>query len=90
MDEMIETVLKSIIDGVRSLIPPEDGVNAYELVEAREWGVALELLCTQLFEYDAVVPLDIREEIAAVGGLMGLDESNWTDLAVDAKVFSPS
>lgn len=44
-----------IIDAVTG-VPENDMENVADLVEVGEWEVALENLCTQLYEYGAIVP----------------------------------
>ena len=52
------------------------------LVRAGEPGIALENLCTQLFEFDAVIPLDLRERLERLGEKMGIASEYWRRLAV--------
>lgn len=77
----IETKLLALIDQCREL-----GLSLGELDELRdltkagEPGIALENLCTQLFEYDAVVPAEVLETFTILGRAMGLDEKHWRRL----------
>ncbi len=50
------------------------------LTEAGEPGIALENLCTQLFEYDVTITVSIQERLAMLGRAMGLEESQWNKL----------
>ena len=50
------------------------------LTTAGEPGVALENLCDQLLDQDAVVPVEVVDEIAALGRAMGLNERYWLRL----------
>lgn len=82
-DELIHLVRAIVID-TEGHLPASDTQNAWELVDAGEPGVALENLCTQLFEYDIVVPQALLGRIAAAGEAMGLDADLWTDLTAGA------
>ncbi|RLB52115.1 MAG: hypothetical protein DRJ42_15630 [Deltaproteobacteria bacterium] len=55
------------------------------LSEHGEPGVALENLCTQLYEYDVVVPEPLVAELAALGSLMGIEPAHWTRLDKGSK-----
>lgn len=46
----LRAALRQIVD-----IPEHDIENVKVFIEAGEWGVALETLCTQAYEYDCVL-----------------------------------
>ena len=48
------------------------------MTTAGEPGVALENLCEQLLDQDAVVPVEVFDEIEALGRAMGLNPTTWT------------
>ena len=51
-----------------------------ELVQVGEFAVALENLCTQLYEYDVAVGADTVAAIAAVGASVGVEDRYWAML----------
>lgn len=51
-----------------------------EDVKAGEEALALELFCTQLYEYDMKVPPEALQEIEALGRILGIAPDNWEDL----------
>ncbi len=57
-------------------MPRED----IESTRAGEYGVALELLTTQIAEHDIQVTPGRYSEIVQLGTVMGLDDSYWTGL----------
>lgn len=65
--------LRAVIIAVASLVPEQDLTDAWELVDADEPGVALENLCTQLYEYDAVPTPAVREQIHELAAAMRMD-----------------
>jgi len=81
LDE-IETQLAAAIKESKAWIPPDQIGDMLELVRAGEPGIALENLCTQLFEFDAVIPLDLRERLGRLGKEMGIANEYWRRLAV--------
>ncbi len=75
----IEERLMRVISALRQLLPDEDIRSVEELTRSREWGIALENLCDQLYEFGASVPSSILAEIGSLGAEMGLDEAYWQD-----------
>lgn len=78
--QQIENTVIAILADFGGSLPGEQLSEMRELVEAGEPGVALENLCTQLYEYDVVVSVERQREIAMVGTAMGLPESTWQKL----------
>lgn len=76
----IEDKLITVIAAFSGALPAEQITEMQELTKAGEPGVALENLCTQLYEYDVVVAPESLCQIAAVGAAMSMDKSNWEQL----------
>jgi len=53
--------IRSILEEVRASLPKENIDDANDLLEHAEWGEALSLICTQLFEYDVQISAGIYE-----------------------------
>ncbi|TWU00429.1 hypothetical protein Pla108_13800 [Botrimarina colliarenosi] len=79
--QAIEDELVAIIVGFERELPAAQVAEMQELTKAGEPGIALENLCTQLYEYDVAVDTVRLQQIAAVGHLMGIDENYWQALA---------
>lgn len=79
--ELEASLLKLIADCSGTAIPIIQLQDMAALVKAGEPGVALENLCTQLFEYDVPVGAAVVARIARLGRAMGLDEACWVNLA---------
>ncbi|MBB5801330.1 hypothetical protein F4560_001098 [Saccharothrix ecbatanensis] len=80
--EGVAAGLRALTIELGPLLPPDDARNTWELVDAGEYGIALENLCTQLYEYDIAVSGDHRQRFAAIGVQLGLDNHYWSDLPV--------
>jgi len=78
--QQIENTVIVILSDFDGSLPVEQLSEMRELVKAGEPGVALENLCSQLYEYDVVVPQVCQREIAKVGAAMGLPERTWKKL----------
>ena len=65
--------LRAVIIEVADFLPERDLANAWELVDAGEPGIALENLCTQLYEYDATLDPEVVEQIRRLAIAMSLD-----------------
>lgn len=75
-----ERQLAAILTECVPWIPAEQLSDMRELVEAGEPGVALENLCVQLFEFDAVIPPGVKQRIQDVGTRMRIKPSYWERL----------
>ena len=76
----IEGKLIAIITAFSNELPANEVTEMQELAKAGEPGIALENLCTQLYEYDVAVEAAYLDQIAAVGDAMGINKSNWEQL----------
>ena len=47
-------------------LPARDAQNVREIAEAGEWQIAVEILCTQLYEFDVIVPKPFFAALSAV------------------------
>ena len=57
-----------------------DRKNIIEFADHNEWGLALDTLCSQIYEYGIVITKDIYEEIKQLGNCMEIDETTWSYL----------
>lgn len=73
----IESRVRRVVRELAGSLPEDDVDSILGLLEAGEWGIALENLCTQLDEYHVAVPLPLLDEIAQLGDKMGLDPGCW-------------
>lgn len=80
MQSEIEATLINLARETHQSLPNDTAATVIELAQAGEWGIALEILCEQLFEYDISISRAARDRIAALGGQMGLDSTLWADL----------
>lgn len=72
-----------IIDLSTPLLPASDISNARELVVQNEYGVALELICTQLDEYEKQIDPKLYKKIKSACSEMSLPNSYWKPLDPD-------
>lgn len=54
-----------------------------ELVQVGEFAIALENLCSQLYEFDVALPDDTVAAIAALGTSVGVEDRYWKMLRTD-------
>lgn len=80
IDTDLETRLLNVMALSRKLVPAEQLHDMTQLVQAGEPGVALENLCTQLYEYDAALEPDTLKQIETLGKAMGLAPKYWQRL----------
>ena len=75
-----EKELLSITNDYRDLLPDQNITNIIELATRNEWGEAIEVLCTQLFEYDIKVSLKNYAILERMIKEIGLEMSLVADL----------
>ncbi len=59
---------------------PERVQCAYELVDANESAIALEIMCSNLYEFDCHIPARAYELLAEAGVNMNVDSDYWETL----------
>ena len=64
----VEARLARVLESATGLLPQTELRQMCELVSAGEPGVALENLCTQLYEHDVSVSPELASEVEAVAG----------------------
>jgi hypothetical protein len=83
---------EEIIQSVRRVMGAAPGLTAADLegintlLEAGEYGVAVENLCTQLYEYDIQLSTENRRLLAQVGTRLGVASRYWQMLNPDEPV----
>jgi hypothetical protein len=70
---------RTILDSL-SEFPADEVDKVDRLIQAGELSVALENLCTQLYEFDIKVPTELLTLIAQLGRELKVDESYWSVL----------
>jgi hypothetical protein len=73
----IEERLLKLAIGFTGRLPTQDISNATDLISRREWGVGLEVLCTQLAEYEIELTNKESNEIRQAAAAMSLDISSF-------------
>jgi hypothetical protein len=73
----VEGRLLSVLKRATGWLPAEQLADMASLVKSREPGIALENFCTQLEEYDVVVPVEVAVELMEIAGLMSMKASPW-------------
>ncbi|WP_460754515.1 MafI family immunity protein [Myceligenerans cantabricum] len=77
---MIEFTLWAAVERVAARLTAEQCEDVFHLVDHGEPGLALDALCTHLYEFDVVVDDETRRLIAQAGRLMGMNPLLWESL----------
>lgn len=75
-----EAELQAILIQAANLLHQDQIDDMTALVRAGEPGVALENFCSQLFEYDIAVPVEMVNVISRLGSEMGIAPKYWERL----------
>jgi hypothetical protein len=76
-DEIIEEKMLRLLQQFEDKLSADILADNRDLVVHREWGVALENLCEQLYEFDVIVNSDSLEEIKELTREMRLPSKTW-------------
>ena len=82
MKNEVVNIIRDVINDVKGKLPVENINDAHELLDHDEWGEALSLIYTQLYEYDEEISQETFEQIKLAGEKMGLDSKGWEVLGV--------
>jgi len=75
-----EEIIKAVLEEISGCFGDDTEKNVKELLVCGEPGVALEVLCSQLVEFDIAIPFETKEQLAMVAGFMGMDIEELQDL----------
>ena len=73
----IERGICDVIRQSEIFLPKETLADAEDLVEHHEYGVALELICQQLYESDVKVSSDLYDQIGGLADSMELAPTTY-------------
>lgn len=79
-DENSEKKLLDILKDVRGVIPDCDVNNIRDLFINREWWIGMEVLCTQLDEYEVAISAALFSKIEVMAREMDMPPTTWEDI----------
>ncbi len=77
---MIENNLRNLLNEVNDKLFENDIKNIAEFIDNQEWGLAYELFCTQIYEYNIPITEDFYTRISRIGKLIDVSPNTWTPL----------
>lgn len=81
--QILKQKLLSLLACLSSKLKPTDIKNIEALINEGEELIALEILCSQLAEWDSACTPEQIMQIATVGKEIGLDESYLQDIPIE-------
>lgn len=67
-----DAVILATLNHIRDNLPSHVADSIAELVEHDEAGVALEILCSQIFEHGIVLPEGYKKQLRLIAGMLGI------------------
>lgn len=83
MANEVVKIIGEVITTVEEKLPSDNISDARELLDHNEWGEALSLIYTQLYEYDVKVSRTTFDQIELAGKKMRLDSKGWEILEIE-------
>lgn len=77
-----ENIIRTALEELSGCFDDETEANVSELLSSGEPGVALEVLCSQLVEFDVGVSVSVKEQLASAAIIMGITVEELDDLKV--------
>ena len=81
-DALIQQLLA---EAVRLGLSTRDAANAQEMLEHNEWGVAFDIIVTQLFEYATPLTAAFYEQVEACADAMEISAQQYSILLLLVK-----
>jgi len=78
--KQIEQSLCEVLGYLKGILREPDYTNASELIDAGEYGIALDVICAQLFEFEISVPRAAYVKLEEIGQRMHIPKHTWTIL----------
>ena len=75
--EVAAALLRGVTITLEARMMPNDVENVWELIDAGEWGLAFDILCTQLYEYDVRIDQQTYDDLAQLGQYYEIRPSMW-------------
>jgi|GEM_PF-3486776 len=78
---MAGVIINGVLDVVGKSFPDKTIENVRNLVEHQEAGLALEVLCSEIFEYEIELSEKSRDKLKFAAQLMGINSTSLDGLA---------
>jgi hypothetical protein len=69
--------LRAVVLELEAQLLPQEVEMIWELIDVGEPRVAFEMLCSQLYEHDAAVGVQVGGALAEIGTAMNLESRQW-------------
>ena len=83
--ESADGVLRGLVINMELFLTSGDVKYIWESIDAGEWVIAFEDLCTQLDEREAKISQQDYDDIGKLGEYFGMSPSDWDFLAPDRR-----
>lgn len=77
-----EEIVKVAFEEISDCFENDTERNIKKLLAYGEPGVALEVICSQLVEFDIAIPARVKEQLAVAAGVMGMNIEELQDLKI--------
>jgi len=77
-NEMLRSI--QLLNEMDSQLPTPIILNIKEFLENQEWGLAYEMLCEQIYEFELPISSELYENILSIGESMEMNPTIWLKL----------
>lgn len=75
-------IIQEVLEAVSGCFEDDTERNVKELLACGEPGLALEVLCSQLVEFDIAISFKMKEQLAIAAEIMGMDIEELKDINI--------
>lgn len=72
--------LHELVNETKEKLPQYDIENILEFIDCDEWGLAYEILCSQIYEYEVSITREFYERIRFLGKKKHINPDVWQNL----------
>ena len=75
-------IIKEALEEISGCFEGDTKKNVKELLAGGEPGIALEVLCSQLVEFDVAITLEVKEKLSIAAKMMGMEIEDLQDISI--------
>jgi hypothetical protein len=76
----LEQTFCDVIQQIRSKLPQASSIFAEELIQAHEWGIALEMIYDWIDEDEIAITFDVFSSIQSLALAITINSRDWSSL----------
>lgn len=72
-----KNMVADIVEKATDHLEDRDVLNAKDMLDHNEWGIAFDIVCQQIYEHGSAISDDFYNQIEDAGHAMKMEPDNW-------------